>query len=125
MSKDKWNNEVDDRYLQLLSRGGLTVPGKFLSDLVNHAFATLDLLEDILLKYAKDKIRMVARKVLMKYLGGYCISCTDENHQTKTKKLVLSSVVNVFFNNKQKEDGDVKRRDTLEAFKRNQRAKCE
>ena len=52
----------------------------------------------------------------MKYLGGYCISSVDEKHQVKTKKLVINSVVNVFFNNKQKEDSDIKRRESLEAF---------
>ena len=51
------SSEIDDDYLKLLDRGGLTAPGKNLAEFVCHAFAVLDLVDDRIAKYDLLSVR--------------------------------------------------------------------
>ena len=51
--------EIDDDYLKLLDRGGLTAPGKNLAEFVCHAFAILDLVDDRIAKHDLLSVRRV------------------------------------------------------------------
>ena len=113
------NDEDDHDYLNLLSRGGLTIPGKYIAEFVSHSFAILDLVENIISKHPSISVRKAAVSILNEYLDG-CISC--DSHHNKVKNLALNCIVNIFYNNKQKKDADVPRKDSIVAFKRRQRS---
>ena len=108
-------DELEVDYLDLLSRGGLIVPGKHLEEFVSHAFAILDLLDgDIISKYPLLPVKQAAGKILTQYLDGR-ISCQE--HHDRVKRCVISHVTNVFYNNKTKRDADKPREDNIEKFK--------
>ena len=85
-----------------------------------HAFAILDFIEPILLKHASDDVRNHAIDIVKNHTRGYVISCPL--HEERALHLVTRSVVNVFFNNKQKSDADIPRKDSVKRFKTRQRA---
>ena len=107
---------VNKKYLDLLSRGGLTVPDATFADYVSHLFAALDVIELPLMKHAKQTIRMSALDILSRYFQDYTISCAD--HEKKVRKIVMRCAVNTYFSNKQKRDADIPRENNLEVFKR-------
>ena len=107
---------VNKKYLDLLSRGGLTVPDATFADYVSHLFAALDVIELPLMKHAKQTIRMSALDILSRYFQDYTISCAD--HEKKVRRKVMRCAVNTYFSNKQKRDADIPRENNLEVFKR-------
>jgi hypothetical protein len=114
------NSETrNDEYLILLSRGGLTVPANIMSDFVAHAFSVLSICENVIEKYPLIMCRNAAKYVLNEYLDGYIFSCDD--HMEKVKRLVVRCIINIFYNNKQKNEGDIPRKDNMKAFKKRQR----
>ena len=116
------NNEdkIVDGYLNLLSRGGLTVPSSSLANYVAHAFSALSVTEKIIGRYQSLPTRSAAKYVLDKYLDGYNdLSCTP--HSEKVKSAAIRCIINIFYNNKQKADGDMPRKENIKAFKKRQR----
>ena len=80
------NNEdkIDDGYLNLLSRGGLTVPSSSLANYVAHAFSALSVTEKIIGRYQSLPTRSAAKYVLDKYLDGYNnLSCTPHSEKVE------------------------------------------
>ena len=110
--------ELDTAYLDILSRGGLTTPGKHLDEFVTHAFAILDLVDVDIAKYPELPVRLAAGKILAKYLDGR-LSCPV--HHEKVKRYAISHVINIFYNNKTKRDADQPRKDGIEKFKEKKR----
>ena len=111
---------IEDEYLKLLSRGGLTVPTSGLSNYVSHAFSALSVAESIIGKFQSLPTRAAANYVLNYYLDGYDnLACSF--HLERVKNAAIQCIINIFFNNKQKTDADKPRKDNIEAFKKRQR----
>ena len=108
----------NDQYLTLLSRGGLFVPPKELAEFVCSCFAILDFEGDIL------SIGQVTRSAMyvLKYCGPKCEFCC-QYHLDWGIKFASKIVVNVYFNNKQKQAKDCVCKDSMESFKNRQRRK--
>ena len=110
------NDLSSDSYLCLLSRGGLFVPSKSLSEFVCNAFAILDYIEKdiscLSLPVAKS-----ATYVLRKY-GQQC-DFTCDNHRDWGFTFATKIVINIFFNNKQNLSKDTVRKDSVIGFKKN------
>ena len=85
---------TDHEYLITLNRGGLTVPSSSLVNYVCDAFAVLSATENVLNR-SKLTARNAATEALS-YLMG-CCDFTCEKHKVKGQKVVLSTVINVFF----------------------------
>ena len=114
---DETREGIDDDYLSLLSRSGLTFPGKYLADFVSHAFAVLDLVDALISKYPNLNVRRAAGNILSEYLDGW-LSCVI--HHDKVKRLAINCIINIFYNNKQKRAADEPRKDDLKTFKQRQ-----
>ena len=109
----------NDQYLTLLSRGGLFVPSKELAEFVYSCFLILDFVEGDILP-----IGQVTRSAMyvLKYYGPKCEFCC-QYHLDWGVKFASKIVVNVYFNNKQKQAKDCVRKDSMESFKTRQRRK--
>ena len=115
--------ELEDTYLKLVSRGGLTVPSKELSDFVSHAFAALDFFDKYISNYPSLGVRQAATHLLTKYIGEDNFSC--DKHNIDIGKRVFKSITNVYYNNKRKISTDNVRKDDVKVFKKRQRTKDE
>ena len=105
------SHEVDldnDSYLKILSRRELVTPSKRLDDFVCDSFDILDLLEKDLLA-SELLIQKVAIHVLHRY--GTILRFVCENHEEWGFKFAIKIVVNIFFNNLQKQAKDTVRKD--------------
>ena len=109
----------NDQYLTLLSRRGLFVPPKELAEFVCSCFSILDFVERDILSI--DQVTRSAMYVL-KYCGPNCEFCC-QYHLDWGVKFASKIVVNVYFNNKQKQAKDCVRKDSVESFKTRQRRK--
>ena len=109
----------NDQYLTLLSRGGLFVPSKELAEFVYSCFLILDFVEGDILPIGR-----VTRSAMyvLKYYGPKCEFCC-QYHLDWGVKFASKIVVNVYFNNKQKQAKDCVRKDSMESFKTRQRRK--
>ena len=67
-------------------------------------------------KYPFITARNAAKHVLNEYLDGYCLSCID--HVDIVKRAAVQYIINIFYNNKQKAEGDIPRKDNLKSFKK-------
>ena len=112
-----------DEYLKILSRGGLTCPSPFLRDFVFQLFGTLDFIIDILERFAQNKtVRNVAERVLENLIDAYP-NYACQNHEIVARKITIRTVVNIFFNNLQKQLTDSIRKEQIVDFKKRQRKK--
>ena len=103
----------------LLSRGGFFVPPKVLAEFVCSCFVILDFVDrDIL------SIGQVTRSAMyvLKYCGPKCEFCC-QYHLDWGIKFASKIVINVYFNNKQKQAEGCVRKDSVESFKTRQRRK--
>ena len=109
----------NDQYLTLLSRGGLIVPAKELAEFVSSCLVILDFVEGDILSTGQ-----VARSAMyvLKYYGPKCEFCC-QYHLDWGVKFASKIVVNVYFNNKQKQAKDCVRKDSVESFKTRQQRK--
>ena len=115
--QDVLNNE----YLKILSRGGLICPSQSLSDFICHLFSILDIVSPILIKHCTYSlsIKSFAEQIFKIY---YCsVDFTSEKHQEWGIKYVSRIVINIFYNNLQKETTDSVRKDQVKEFKKRQR----
>ena len=109
----------DDQYLTLLSRGGLFVPPKELEEFLSSCFAILLFVEGDILSIGQ--VTRTAMHVL-EYYGPKCELCC-QYHLDWGVKFASKIVVNVYFNNKQKQAKDCVCKDSVESFKTRQRSK--
>ena len=107
-----------DNYLDNLSRGKLIKPSSNLSHVVSTAFAQLDIMQKVV---PSESVRKLCNEGLEKYLPHSKISC--DNHGAVSRRKVISTIVNIFFNNKQHRSADEVRQQQVVSFKRNQRNK--
>ena len=84
-------------YTNLLSRGGLQLPGKSLASYISHSFAKLDLGQENLFLNA-DSIRCAARKFLK--CGGETVFMCPQ-HFNNAIIFINNIITNIYFNNKQ------------------------
>ena len=114
--------EPSSQYLQLMSRGGLTMPPNAMKHYVCNAFAILELVEDTLLsKFSDIPVRSAARHVLLHFGPNIVFACQE--HLDFAANMVSKIIVNVYFNNKQKLASDTARKEQLAKFKKRQRSK--
>ena len=92
----------NDQYLTLLSGGSLFVPPKGLAEFCAAAFVILDFVEGDILS-----IGQVTRSAMyvLKYYGPKCEFCC-QYHLDWGVKFASKIVVNIYFNNKQKQAKD-------------------
>ena len=105
----------DHEYLITLNRGGLTVPSSSLMNYVCDAFAVLSATENVLNRFKITAI--YAAKEALSYLMG-CCNFTSEKHKVEGQKVVLSTVINVIFNNRRKICTASDRKDNVVSFKK-------
>ena len=118
------SNKVDldnNHYLNLLSRGGLTVPTSNLADLTCSCFAILDFISPILQKNGVINVQRVSLRILDEFSPKRKIICPL--HDKWGRQLCFKIITNIFFNNKQKELIDFERKDNLKGFKQRQLTK--
>lgn len=116
------NDDLDnDEYLNLLSRGGLFVPSKELADYICSCFAILDFVEKEVLHLIGDSVTKNALYILNHY-GPSCTFCC-QLHCEWGVKFASKVVVNIYFNNKQKQAQDAVRKEMVSEFKTRQRSK--
>lgn len=111
----------DHSYVEMLSRGGLTIPSNELASYVCMAFATLDEVSDVIVK-ADVPVRKAANRVLchhLKLFGPF----TCVLHETPGQMIANNVVINIYFNNKRKICTDSAVVDSVKSFKRRQREK--
>ena len=117
------SQEVDleiNSYLKLLSRGGLIVPSRQLTDFVCGCFAILDFLEQEIVLLGM-LVAKVASYTLKSYGSFPHFSCNM--YHDWSFKFASKVVVNTFFNKKQKKSKDLVRKKTVAGFKKRQRSK--
>ena len=95
---------INNEYLLLISRG---VPTNIMANFVAHAFSALSISEKTIQKYPFITARNAAKHVLNEYLDGYCLSCID--HADIVKRAAVQCIINIFYNNKQKAEGDTEK----------------
>ena len=115
------NSIANDKYLNLLSRGGLTVPSPNLADFVCSCFAVLDFVGDHIQKYQVINVRQVSNNILQQYAPRVDFTCID--HVKWGFNFATKSIINIFFNNKEKIASDSVRKDAVVDFKKRQRLK--
>ena len=111
----------NDKYLNILSRGGLTVPSTNLADFVDDCFAILDFIAPLFVQHKITNVRDVSLQVLNRYGPKAAFVC--ENHLKWGTKFATRPVINIFFNNKEKLVLDSVRKDDVAEYKAVKRSK--
>ena len=112
---------VNDKYLNLMSRGGLTVPCADLADFVQRCFALLDYASELMQKHNITNVKDVARIVLEKFAPMVTFVCDD--HVKWGFQFRSKPVINSFFKNKVKVANESVRKDAVAEFKKCKRRK--
>ena len=89
-----------DEYLNILIQGGLTIASVNLMNYLCEAFVVLSAFEIVLANQWKLTSINAAKEALSYMM--VCCNFTCENHEVDGQKVILSTIVNVLFNNKQK-----------------------
>lgn len=111
----------DYSYIEILSRGGLTIPSMNLANYVCSAFAMLDFTAPTTLK-SDIADRTAAEHVLFHQLQSF-ETFTCDTHKEKGQKLANRIITNIYFNNKRKQSTDTVMKDKVKSFKKRQREK--
>ena len=82
-------------------------------------FAVLSATENVLINQSELTSRDAAKEALS-YTRG-CCKFTCENHKVDGQKVVISTIANVFFNNKRKISTASVRKDNVASFKKQKR----
>ena len=100
--QDVLNNE----YLNILSRGGLICASQPQSDFICHLFSILDIISLVLIKHCSHSfaIKGFAEQVFKIYCNS--VDFTRDNYQEWGIKYGSRIVINIFYNNLQKEITD-------------------
>ena len=112
----------DHGYINILNRGGLTIPSQNLTDYVCTSFAILSFTENYITN-SGIKARNAALKVLSHVHGSnnQCFTCNE--HRIRGQTYVNRTIANVFFNNKRKATTFDVKKDEVVGFKRQKRSK--
>ena len=105
----------NDRYVKLLSRGGLKIPSNQLSHYVCDAFAILDATIDII-NDSGFTARNAAEFILKESLINTGFSC--EKDAEKACRKINRIITNIFFNNKRKISTGSVVEDRIKTFKK-------
>ena len=109
-----------DDYLQQLSRRG--TPSIGLRDFIFQIFSIIDFISPTIKTITKNiYVRSVSERALLN--PGYITNFTCDLHKEWGKKLATRTVVNKYFNNKQKHTNDLVRKEQIVDFKKRQRKK--
>ena len=114
------DNQINSEYLHLVSRGGLRIPSASLVHYPATTFGMLQMLEPVIRKYDVNDWR--ACEHLFGLYGPAPDFVCDE-HDEWAGKIANRIIVNIFYNNSQKESKDRKRKETVIGFKKRQRTK--
>ena len=107
--------ELDnDSYLKTLFRGGLFMPSRCLADFVCNSFAILDYLEHDIIAF-EIPVAKAATYTLKRYCPVSNFIC--ETHRDWGFKFATKIIVNIFFNNKQKQAKHSVRKEAVSTFK--------
>ena len=121
MTGDKVVENPDFSYVIILSREGLTIPSTNLVNYICKAFAILEFVDDLITKSGLP-VRKVAEHVLIHCFQSFEIfTCTT--HEAIARKIINSTAVNIYFNNKRKLCTDSVAADWVKTFKKRQREK--
>ena len=119
LTGDSGAENLDCSYVQILSRGGLTIPS---TNLVNYgctAFAILEFMDDLITKSGLP-VRKAAERVLIRCFQSF-ETFASTNHEAIARKITNSTAVNIYFNNKRKICTDAVAADGVKTFKKRQR----
>ena len=111
----------DDKYIQLMSRGGLQFPSQALCDYVCSSFAVLDAINLTLMKYPL-KARFAAEIAIQTVELSPEFFC-DYHKELVLKKKNDRTISNVFYNNERKSGTAAETDDKVREFKRLKRQK--
>ena len=112
---------AENRYLNVLSRGGLIVPSAKLAEYTSHCFAIMDYSYNIVQAHGVRDVRAAYTQIFDRFSPQIDICCSKHNNWGL--KFAAKIVINTFFNNKQTVSSDSARKDTVVAFKKRQRTK--
>lgn len=115
-----FNEQPNNEYIGLLSRGGLKNPSVPLKNAVSDAFAILDASSAVIRKCEMPS-RIAGIAVLQQFLDTSFIVC--EKHTADFSIRLMRIVCNCFFNNQRKRSNDTVVKDHVAEFKRNKRQK--
>ena len=103
-----------------MSRGGLIVPCTAFKDFVCQTFSILELISPIEeQKTENNPVAAVSKTVLMKIeYGSADFSC--EQHFKNSKPMSIRTIINIFYNNKQKITNKGVREEQIQDFKKQQ-----
>ena len=107
-------------YLELHSRGGLTVPSQELADFTSNCFAALDV-TDAAVQAEPGSSRSLSQHILSKFCYHGKFTCTV--HENWGFEFASKIIVNVFLNNKKKLTNAKVRKDNVKGFKKRQTSK--
>ena len=108
-------------YVQILSRGGLTIPSTYLVNYVCKAFAILEFVDDLLTKSGLP-VRKAAEHVLIHWFQSFeTFACAT--HEATARKITNSTAVNIYFNKNRKNYTDSVAVDGVKTFNKIQREK--
>ena len=110
----------DSVYFYHLSREALTIPSPELSDFDCKSFGFLDYFEDFIVNHKTKSVRLISSTILRQMIT---INFTCDLHKQKVQNVVISIVVNIFFNNKRRLLDDGIESNSLSSFKKRQRIK--
>ena len=110
----------DSVYFYYLSRGALTILSPELSDFICKSFGFLNYFEDFIVNHKSKSVRLISSTILRQKLT---INFACDLHKQKVQDVVISIVVNIFFNDKRRLLDDVIKSDSLSSFKKRQRTK--
>ena len=110
----------DSVYFYYLSRGALTILSPELSDFICKRFGFLKYFEDFIVNHKSKSVRLISSTILRQKLT---INFTCDLHKQKVQNVVISIVVNIFFNDKRRLLDDAIESNSLSSFKKRQRTK--
>ena len=118
---DSGAGNPDFLFVQILSRGGLTIPLKNLVNYVCTAFAFLEFVYGLITKSGLP-VRKAAAGVLIHCFQS-CETFVCTTHETIARKITNSTAINIFINNKRKIFTDSVATNGVKTFKKRQREK--
>ena len=110
----------DSVYVYYLSRGVLTILSPELSDFICKSFGFLNYFEDFIVNDKSKSGRLISSTILRQKLT---INFACDLNKQKVQDVVISIVVNIFFNDKRRLLDDVIESNFLSSFKKRQRTR--
>ena len=110
----------DSVYFYYLSRGALTILSPELSDFICKSFGFLNYFEDFIVNHKSKSEHLISFTILRQKLT---INFACDLRKQKVQDVVISTVVNIFFNDKRRLLDDVVESNSLSSFKKRQRTR--